>query len=413
MALEKRLKQFGNLKGAPDWWGKPLRDLDFEWSKEEKLEIERYCEKILKNVSEEDMTPLQRLKATWEGKPKDRVLVFIHYGTVYGMRTLDSAGHIVKPIDGFRNPKLFVKAELATVARFKSDYPDCYGISYGEELWGANAKLIDYGNPVLDGPFPVKKIEDMDGFEVPDPKQDGMAPGNLWSLREIRRTFDDYGISKVMAMHPCMWGCPVGTVMMNMIGWAPFAVALRKNPDLDKKALELTTQFEIKLGQAIIDVCRPDGIMMSAITGATPAKNQGVDNTWIADYWARIGKPLASQTHLIYASAFGQTNNWLPVMKEHGALSWDSFCGMLLDPVCDPVVAVNWHKENGLYIGIMPSNKVLLDGPVSAIEEDEKKMIDIAKTHSKAFIGLGMLDYWTPQPHLDAGVAFARKYGKF
>jgi hypothetical protein len=42
---------------GPSWYGTPLEQLYFEWSREEELELERYCEKILKNASEEEMTP--------------------------------------------------------------------------------------------------------------------------------------------------------------------------------------------------------------------------------------------------------------------------------------------------------------------------------------------------------------------
>jgi hypothetical protein len=50
------------FKGAPYWYGTPLDELDFEWSPEERLELERYCEKILENVAEEEMTPHQRFE---------------------------------------------------------------------------------------------------------------------------------------------------------------------------------------------------------------------------------------------------------------------------------------------------------------------------------------------------------------
>ena len=34
----------GVMESAPYWYGTHLDDLDFEWSREDKLEIERYCE---------------------------------------------------------------------------------------------------------------------------------------------------------------------------------------------------------------------------------------------------------------------------------------------------------------------------------------------------------------------------------
>ncbi len=412
MATKKRLKQFGELAGAPDWYGTPLRDLDFKWSKEEKLKIERYCEKILKNVKEEEMTPLERWKATYAGKPTDREALFVLYGTVYGVRALDGYGDSLKPIDGFRNPKIWVEAELATTARFKLDRPHTYGISYTEEFWSGNAKMIDMGNPVLVGEAPIKSEKDLEGLEIPDPRQDGLYPGYLWAERELRRIFDDYGISKVMPLVPCICGCPVGTVMMFMTGWAGFSANLRKNPELDKKCLEFPTQWEIRYGQAMIDVARPDGLYMCAMTGASPVKQGNVDNSWIADYWARIGHAIGPQKPIIYGAAFAMTVQWLPTMLERGALGWDSFCGCHHDPQCDPQKMIDFHREHDLFVASMTSDKTLLDGPISAIEADTKHLCDLGRSYPRFSISLGMADYWTPPAHLEAAIAFAKKYGK-
>ena len=59
--------KLGKMENGPDWYGTPLDKLHFEWSKEEELMIERFCNKILENCEEEEMTPLERFEATWEG----------------------------------------------------------------------------------------------------------------------------------------------------------------------------------------------------------------------------------------------------------------------------------------------------------------------------------------------------------
>jgi len=46
-------KERVRMEGAPDWYDTPLDKLDFEWSHDEKVEIERYCEKIHQNIAEE------------------------------------------------------------------------------------------------------------------------------------------------------------------------------------------------------------------------------------------------------------------------------------------------------------------------------------------------------------------------
>jgi len=137
-------------QNAPDWYDTPLYKLDFERSKEEKLEIERYCEKIHKNIAEEEMTPKQRWGATIAGKEKDRVFATPVVMEVYATRTLDSGADALKPIDIYRNPKLLVKAHLAFTARFKTDLLFSYTLAYTEGLWDGQTKLIDYGNAVME-----------------------------------------------------------------------------------------------------------------------------------------------------------------------------------------------------------------------------------------------------------------------
>ena len=127
--------RIGKMEGAGPYYGIPLDELHLEWTPEEELEIERYCQKILKNVAEEEMTPKERFYATMQGKPKDRLLIDCAFFPLYAIRTLDSFADALKPIDNYRYPKLLVKSHLATVARFKLDLFKIDVITYGEELW--------------------------------------------------------------------------------------------------------------------------------------------------------------------------------------------------------------------------------------------------------------------------------------
>ena len=247
--------------GAPYWYNTPMEELDFEWSREERLEIERYCEKILKNIEEEGgMTPLERWRATMWGKPRDRMMFGLHTANVYVPRTLDSFSDAIKPIDVYRYPKLFVKAHLATVARFGLDYAQPHTINYGEDMWGGQSKMIEYGNPIMDGPPPIKSLEDLEGAPIPDPRKDGLYPGYLWGYGQLRKIYDEYNIP-----HP-VWGSicvgPTLLPMMGMLGWTEFSMALRKNPELVRRCVELATEWLIRYGKAMIDEVKPDGIYM-------------------------------------------------------------------------------------------------------------------------------------------------------
>jgi len=153
-----------------------------------------------------------------------------------------------------------VMAHLATMARLKTDYANFHNINYGEDLWGGLSRMIDYGNPILEPPNPIKTIDDLEGMPVPDPHTDGLYPGYLWSNREFRRILTEHNLPIPI------WGsiCPGPDLlmMMGMVGWMEFPNILRKNPELIRKGMDIGTQFIIRFGKAVIDVCSPEAIYM-------------------------------------------------------------------------------------------------------------------------------------------------------
>ena len=246
---------------APYWYNTPIEDLDFEWSREDKQEIERYCTKILKNIEEEGgMTPLERFQACFWGKDKDRMCFGLMGGNVYAARTLDGFADSVKPIDVYQYPKLWVKAHLAQVARFGLDFANQHAINYGEDLWGGQSKMVEYGNPIMEGEPPIKTIEDLEGVVIPDPLKDGLYPGYIWAYREYRRIIDEYKIP-----HP-VWGSicvgPTLTPQMCMLGMEGFSIALRRDPELVRRCCEVSLEWLIRYGKAFIDEVRPEAIYM-------------------------------------------------------------------------------------------------------------------------------------------------------
>ena len=249
------------IEEAPYWYNTPIEKLDFEWSREEKVEIERYCAKILKNIEEEGgMTPLERWKAAMWGKPKDRMVMGIHTANTYITRIMDGFSDAMKPIDVYRYPKLWVKAHLAAVARFGLDYANQHAINYGEDLWGGQSSMIEYGNPIMEGDPPIKKIEDLEGVVIPDPRKDGLYPGYLWAYREYRRIIDKYKIPHAV------WGsiCVGPTLMpaMGMLGFEGFSTALRKDKELVRRCCQVSLEWLIRYGKAFIDEVRPEAIYM-------------------------------------------------------------------------------------------------------------------------------------------------------
>ncbi len=249
------------LKKAPYWYNTPFDQLDFEWTVEEELMIERLCEKIHKNIEEEGgMTPYERFEALMFGKDKDRMFMGIPMVNVYPTKTLDSAAEAVKPIDVYQFPKLFIMAHLSSVARWGLDYPCTHNINYGEDLWGGQSLMIEYGNPILEGKAPIKSLEDLEGMPEPDPYKVGLYPGYMWAHKEMRRIFTKYKLPMPIMASICP-GPPL-MVMMGMMGWTEFSIGLRKNPELVRACTEIATKWLLKFGKAMIDECKPDIVHM-------------------------------------------------------------------------------------------------------------------------------------------------------
>ncbi|MFC2009685.1 hypothetical protein ACFLT3_02015 [Chloroflexota bacterium] len=399
------------LEGAPDWYNTPLDELEFEWSPEERLEIERYCEKILKNIAEEEMTPLERWKAHMAGKPKDRKLMAVSHVVVYATRTLDSYAEAIKPIDVFRHPKLLVKAFLATVARYKLDYPNLHSIIYNDDLFGGKARMIESGQPVGVGDRPIKSMADLEGLEVPDPRRFGLNPGWLWAIREVRRFIDEYRLP--IPVWTSLGTDPTCTAILGMMGWAPFLVAMRKEPELARRCSDLALQWDIKLAQALVEIARPDGMYISGFQGCFPLKG----NEWVGDQLAELAKAvktLAPHVHLSFGYSFlSGVFEWYDTFHEMGVMTPDTFDGGLggLSEGIDMRRVFDFHREHNLWLSYSIRNETLEKGPISAIEEEIKTMSELGKLHPKFSPGIVPV-YFVPPPHIDAAVAALKKYSK-
>jgi uroporphyrinogen-III decarboxylase len=403
------LAKQGRLQGAPDWYGTPVDQLDFEWSEEERLELGDYCHRIHQNIaeSEDKMPPLERWKASLEGRERDRLFLEAYYFNPYAVRTLDASGQTLKPVDVCRDPKLLVKAHMATVARYGLDLPVIYPISYTAELWGARTVMMDYGNPAMVGDYPIRSLADLEGLEVPDPRDAGLHPGYLWACREIKRLFVAHGVDKVMPLSVCIGNDPLGTVGMFMMGWTEFIRAARKNPEICRRSMNLATEWTIRMGNAAIDA-GADCLVMCSHLGFIPIKS----NKWILSDYVRIGKALGSQVPCLYALTYEKALDWFPAMCEMGAVGSGSFLGWFCADM-DYEKVIDYSRENDVYCCCALPDRVLFSDSVSAIEDETKKRCQYGKSHDKFSMGIAAVDYSTPPENFAAAVAAAKTHGRF
>lgn len=409
-------EQFGEMENAPDWYGKTLDELDFEWSKEEELELERYCEKIIENAEEEEMTPKERFEATWQKQDKDRLHIEVKYNVPYAVRTLDSFADAIKPGDLYRWPKLHVKAHLATAARFKLDIINVYVIYYTEGLWGGRTRMIDYGTPQLIGEPPIKTMEDLESVAVPDPKKHGLYPGYLWALKELKRIMAKYGADEVMPVEYSFCGDPMGNALLAMLGFNDGMIMIKKQPELFRASVEKMAEWTITFGQAVKE-CEPDGFYMCSFMGAFPPRMGDVDNTWLMPLYGKIGKTLSAgegnKPYLWHTGGQSGFEEWMHLYYPAGAVGPNSFGGWWFGDEHPFEPAFEYCREKDLYCGMTIDDHIVLNGDFEAIEAELKARLELAKLHPKHFCALGVLDYWTPQPVFDKTLEIAKRLGRF
>ena len=396
------------MEGAPDWYDTPLDQLDFEWSPDEKVEIERYCEKIHKNIAEEEMTPRERFKATIEGKEKDRCFIWPIHLNVYAVRCLDGFGDTLKPRDVYRNPKLLVKAHLATTARFKLDMIFLYTLSYSEDLWGGSTRMIDYGNPVMVGDPPVKTVEDLEGMPIPDPYKDGLYPGYLWAVRETSRILKQHDLDDKMELHVSTCPDAVAIAQLGMMSINRFMIAGRKDPEVCKKSVELADEFYLKYCQSVIDLGAHSMWVCFGI-GWLPIKG----NEWTLDHHEKASKILGPQIPTIITASVPADLQWLPHIMEKNIMGPDGYIGWVSGQDVDYKKLIDTARDYNLVVASLHSDKTLLDGPMSALEEELRTRIDYGKSHPKFAAAVGTVDYWTPPQHFEAAVEICKKLGKY
>jgi len=401
------------MENAPYWYDTPLDQLDFEWSAEDKLEIERYCEKIHKNIAQEEMTPYQRYRALIKGEPKDRQFIQLMGSNVIYTQVYNWGGDILKPIDLFQNRKLWVKIHLYVLARLGIDTLFGHSISYGEEIWGGRGRMIDYGQPVS-VKTPIKTMEDLEALQIPDPRTDALYPGYLWSMREVRRIFDEYELTGVVPILGSI--CPgLDTMaMMSMMGWGSYLIALRKNPEFCKRATEIAMEWNKRYFQAEIEECRPEWIQMCEFTGAYDIR----PHRWLQEMLlelAKFAKGLAPEMHLHFGLAsYEMYFDWMDVMQEYGGVGPDTFDGGLTgnEPWEKLKKMIDYNREHNLYLTASLPDEVMSKGSVSDVEEAVKELCEYSKSSPK-YSPNAQADYWGPTANLEAFIIAAKKYGKY
>jgi uroporphyrinogen-III decarboxylase len=394
---------WGFMEDAPKWFNTPWTKLDFPFSEEEELEIERYCQKIKQNIEKDKMTPWERWKAMVAGQEVDMIHVQIHPETTYSIKALDGYADAVKPIDSFKHPKLFLKAHLASIARFGSHVPQIYSYSYGESEWGGKAKYLERAHPVMIESG-VKTPEDVDRLVVPDPRKDGAYPGMLWMIHNMKAAFKKYGLGDMIPVGASCCTPPEWIVGQSMRGLKVGFLEPMKNPDLWHKEIRKTTDFAIQYAKAL----REAGADIVWCCQHHSAWSPQVFKDHIAQYCGEFAKkgPLDGWAYA------GNQEAHVQIAADAGAYEPVQFLQFATET---PVEAMRkFTKEiNKAYICCEPDKAILTDLPT--LEATVKQHIKIGTSTPGVGFGMavGAIDYWTPPQNVDAFIKYVKQYGKY
>jgi hypothetical protein len=390
------------LENAPVWWPNFVAP---NFTEQYQLEIERYCKKILENVTaEKGMTPWERWKATVAGEIPDRPMVHMFVDPVAVSRVLDCWSYSLKPgFDLYNYPELFLKANLAWMARFNYDIMNVYTLWGAISMieWGGNAKakLCPSMMPAMLEP-PVKTEADLDKIHQPDITRDGFLPPSIWTLRKIKEFMNKYGVSSVMPLMGYIEFAPYDPSIL--LGIRNGLATVKRAPALAHKCAEILTKFNVDYDKAMqeagADLTCSSGEL--GVAGLEKAKE-------FDKYYLKIANE-GGPKHLFADSGLGVSSlEFRCKSGSYGPTGW--FATADTHP---PELQRRLATEYKKVFGVLPFN-----APELTPGRDPKKLEEMLKQCIKTCAGPGFiqtihLDYWSTQANLDTFVRVPKEYGK-
>lgn len=184
-------------------------------------------------------------------RPRDRVLEAFDHREPDFVPTffLGFTPQWVESVIG-RRPREVVKDYLPVYQRFDSDvvatgpdvfYPfDVYATEDKVDEWGRTIRVCGLYAEFVD--FPIKRPEDIDGYEAPSPYE----PKRTKEVTDVKRIVGDQRAIMAIVNGPLepAWA---------LRGFQTFLLDLHMNPSLAEKCLDITSKFEVEVGKELID----------------------------------------------------------------------------------------------------------------------------------------------------------------
>lgn len=141
---------------------------------------------------------------------------------------------------------------------------------------------------------------------------------------------------------------------------------------------------------------------------------------WLADRWAELGKAIKAvdpKVQLINGvTALGGFSEFTDILIERGGAGSDTFSGANTGNDNDDIAfsMIDYYNEHNMFFCIGILNRLLEEGPISAIDEAYKKMCEHTKSHPRFSPSVNVAAaHWTPFEYVDAAIAAIKKYSKY
>lgn len=392
---EKPIKFEEAITGnAPPWWPN-FEPEDF--SEVDLHEIERYCEKIIENVSKEKMTPKERWKVTKELGIPDRPLVIQMPCQHAVARVLDGWSDSLKPgLDMWWYPKLYVKANFCWVARFRDDWINLYGPWGFGTGWGGSykMKLLPYASPA---PVtnPVETEEDWGRIKPPE---HAASPEYLWTLRKTKEFMKKYGVADIMPLEG--YFCPDAYAgVFELIGLKNTMIYYRRKPDLIDKICKMINPLVIARAKAVLEA-GSDFVSCCSWSGIA-----GLETYKSFDkYQLEVTKTLGASAFM-WQYGFDQSST-LEFQCQTGSMPYGWKCTHETPIDIQRQLATKYKKVFFPFID-----------PMVAVSGPPDKITATVKNNIKAGAGPGYVfchsavDYWSKAEYIDLIMKTAKEYG--
>lgn len=347
-------------------------------------------------IPKDQMTPKERMKAFYEGKPMDRIPVI-----------LGVAGHAARLVgasgaDMFFNPQKVVEAQVAARKVYDTQTLNASpGLSGMAEAIGSKVEYPQSGSPYIVR-HAVENPEELDRLEIPDPRKTGRLPLVLETAKMLQAALGNELPLSVGFTGPF-------TVAAQMRGTEQFMRDLQKNPEFAHRIL----RFALDCNLAFLkEAAQIEGVDFSI--GDPSASGSLISKKMFKDYAYPYLKELVAAMKGIKGEApsihiCGNTKKIWEDVADAGVGSFS------IDDKMDLEEAKLAIGDRVVIMGNVKPQETMLYGTRSDVDRDVKECLRKAYDTPKGYIlALGCsLPGGTPEENIHAFVNAARKFGQY